>query len=575
MQPRVPSLVPGIDLYALPLSTIEGFVLSRVDGAASVEDISMMAGIDRQKLLAILERLRQLGAVELRWMGEGGKVAPAAPAKPVREREADAHFAAGEEHYASSALDDKNVNIAREAQRRILNAFHAMENRDLYALLGVERDADKKQIRDAYFELSKLFHPDAYFGKELGGFKVKMEAVFKRLTEAYEVLGKAKKRAEYDQYLASTELTRRAARTLDSLKLSVTDAQALADLSRGSSPAVRRAAVEETAGPSASGREAIRQPRGMSSSPRTPEAPPMGGTAPALRGASMPAAGANASMKPNASASPASPANARANISSNPLPDADRNSGRAPVVSTSERRARVRDRLRRGLKSFSSQTPPAPTSTSDQAQPLVIPPAAPVPAPEDRRRGVLDGLRSTIQASSAISGAPSAQLQSYMKKAKDAEGGGDVLLAASQLQLALAIDPRHPELLTEYDRVSKLVARSLADNYEKQAIYEEKTANWQSAARSWARVSDGRGDDPRAARRTADALLKAGGDLHLAQKHAQRAVALDTRSVENLTILARVYLAAGLKLNALRELQKAAQLAPNDELVNNLLREAH
>jgi hypothetical protein len=33
-------------------------------------------------------------------------------------------------------------------------------------------------------------------------------------------------------------------------------------------------------------------------------------------------------------------------------------------------------------------------------------------------------------------------------------------------------------------------------------------------------------------------------------------------------------LAAGLKLNALRELEKAAHLAPNDEMVNNLLREA-
>jgi curved DNA-binding protein CbpA len=571
-------------LYALPLSTIEGFVLSRVDGAASVEDISMMAGIDQQKLLSILERLRQLGAVELRWMGEGGKVAAVAPAKPVREREADAHFEGGEALYSSAALDEKNVNIAPDARRRILNAFHAMENRDLYALLGVEREADKKQIRDAYFELSKLFHPDAYFGKELGGFKAKMEAVFKRLTEAYDVLGKAKKRAEYDQYLASTELTRRAARTLDSLKLSATDARALADLSRGSSPGTRRSAVEETAGPSASGREAIRQPRGTPSSPRAPEAP-FGGTAPAPRGgasspaaalrggASSPGATVNASMKPSANANASSQANADANTSSNPAPDTERNSGRAPVVSTAERRARVRDRLRRGLKSISSQMPPAPTS--DQAPPLVIPPAAPVPAPEDRRRGVLDGLRSTIQASSVLSGAPSAQLQSHMKKAKDAEGGGDVLMAASQLQLALAIDPHHPELLTEYDRVSKLVARSLADNYEKQAIYEEKTANWQAAARSWARVSDGRADDPKAARRTADALLKAGGDLHLAQKHAQRAVALDTRSVENLTILARVYLAAGLKLNALRELQKAAQLAPNDELVNNLLREAH
>jgi tetratricopeptide (TPR) repeat protein len=240
---------------------------------------------------------------------------------------------------------------------------------------------------------------------------------------------------------------------------------------------------------------------------------------------------------------------------------------RPPVVSSAERRARVRDRLRRGLKSVSR--PPSGAATSDRV------PAPPDPPPDERRRGVLDGLRSTIHASSALSGTPQAQVQSHMKKARDAEGGGDLLMATSQLQLALAIDPQHAELLTEYDRVSKLVARNLADNYEKQALYEEKTANWQAAARSWARVSDGRGDDASASRRTAEALLKAGGDLHLAQKHAQRAVHIDGRSVPNLTILARVYLAAGLKLNALRELQKAAQLAPNDDLVNNLLREAH
>ncbi|HMI93601.1 MAG TPA: DnaJ domain-containing protein, partial [Polyangiales bacterium] len=204
MQPRVPSLVPGVDLYALPLSTIEGFVISRVDGNASVEDISMMAGIDQQRLIGILERLRDLGAVELRWMGEGGKPPPVAVAKPVRATEPDAHFAAGETRYSPSELN-QDVDIPVVGRRRILNAFHSLENRDMYTLLGVARDAEKKEIREAYFELSKLFHPDAYFGKDLGAFKAKMEAVFKRLTEAYDVLGKNKKRAEYDQYLASTE----------------------------------------------------------------------------------------------------------------------------------------------------------------------------------------------------------------------------------------------------------------------------------------------------------------------------------------------------------------------------------
>ena len=121
--------------------------------------------------------------------------------------------------------------------------------------------------------------------------------------------------------------------------------------------------------------------------------------------------------------------------------------------------------------------------------------------------------------------------------------------------------------------MSKVVARNLAANYEKQALYEEKTGNWKAAARSWGRASDGRPEDPNAARRTAEAMLKSSGDLHRAQVYAQRAVTLDGKSVQNLTVLARVYLAAGLKLNAIRELEKAAQLAPKDEMVNNLLRE--
>src|SRR5262245_16340834 len=67
MAPRVPSPIAGVDVYALPLSTREGFVLSRVDGSASVEDISIMVGIKQDELIGILERLADLGAVRLSW----------------------------------------------------------------------------------------------------------------------------------------------------------------------------------------------------------------------------------------------------------------------------------------------------------------------------------------------------------------------------------------------------------------------------------------------------------------------------------------------------------------------------
>src|SRR5690606_289083 len=62
--------------------------------------------------------------------------------------------------------------------------------------------------RTAYFQLSKVFHPDTMFRKRLGSYKAKMEAIFKRLTEAYEVLGKKRAREEYDRYLELADRTR-------------------------------------------------------------------------------------------------------------------------------------------------------------------------------------------------------------------------------------------------------------------------------------------------------------------------------------------------------------------------------
>jgi curved DNA-binding protein CbpA len=72
---------------------------------------------------------------------------------------------------------------------------------DFYRLLGVGRKAERPAIRSAYFVLAKEFHPDAYFGKDLGDVKAKLERIFRQITRAYEVLSRSKTRKEYDAYL--------------------------------------------------------------------------------------------------------------------------------------------------------------------------------------------------------------------------------------------------------------------------------------------------------------------------------------------------------------------------------------
>jgi len=64
---------------------------------------------------------------------------------------------------------------------------------DQYKVLGVEPKATPAEIKKAYRKLAKANHPDT-----TGGDK-KKEARFKEVNTAYEILGDAKKRAQYDE----------------------------------------------------------------------------------------------------------------------------------------------------------------------------------------------------------------------------------------------------------------------------------------------------------------------------------------------------------------------------------------
>ncbi len=532
MAPRVPSLNPGINVFTLPLSTKEGFVLSRVDGAASVEDISIMVGIGIDDLLAMLDRLAELGAVKLSWRPE--KPRPVAPqAARTTGSDGNANRVKGAAVVARVLAEydkarfhprdlDEKADISPEVKRRILTAHAAMEGRDFYQLLGVPRDADKKDIRAAYFELSKIFHPDSLFGKELGSFKTKMEAVFKRLTEAYEALGRHQKRKEYDEYLAATEQTSALRKTLDRV------------------PAV---VIEETT---------RRGPVSASEPSFAPATPPK--SAPSSPAPSNPAPSTHARkavMPP-----PSDEASAAAFVSLR------------PPLAPDERRAAVRERLRRNLPGMAAAA--APVVTAPVRPSSSVPPSGDA---RERRDSAIDGLRQSLRAAATVTSGNDPVMQ-HLKAAKDAELAGDLLGAASALQAGLLLQPARREIQEQYDRVSKAVVRSLAANYEKQARYEEKIGKWLAAASSWERVSEGRPEDANAARCAAEALIKAGGDLHKAQRYAQRAVDLEPKVAANVVVLARVFLAAGLRLNARRELEKAVKLDPRDEMIKNLLSEA-
>jgi molecular chaperone DnaJ len=67
-------------------------------------------------------------------------------------------------------------------------------NTDFYELLGVSRDAQAQEIKKAYRNLARQYHPDANPGDP------EAEEMFKAISVAYEVLSDPQKRAQYDQY---------------------------------------------------------------------------------------------------------------------------------------------------------------------------------------------------------------------------------------------------------------------------------------------------------------------------------------------------------------------------------------
>ena len=68
-------------------------------------------------------------------------------------------------------------------------------NDDYYFILGVKEDASEQEIRAAYWERMRQYHPDLNEDKERANERGK------RINEAYEVLSDPAERADYDEWL--------------------------------------------------------------------------------------------------------------------------------------------------------------------------------------------------------------------------------------------------------------------------------------------------------------------------------------------------------------------------------------
>lgn len=79
-----------------------------------------------------------------------------------------------------------------------------IEEKTFYELLGVERSASSEEIREAYKEIARVYHPDSNYYQDLVEYEPSVDQidVFKAITAAYHTLSNREKRAAYDKTLA-------------------------------------------------------------------------------------------------------------------------------------------------------------------------------------------------------------------------------------------------------------------------------------------------------------------------------------------------------------------------------------
>ena len=137
-----------------------GFLLSRIDGKKTVVEIMVVAGTGRREVLQLIGDLFTRGLVDF-----------------------------GEDSQSVSTFLDNYGRVLSETEKEEIRlTWLRMAQKDPLDRLGLKPGSREPAIRQAYWELSRKFHPDRYGGIELGECRVLLQEINSRITEAYEGL---------------------------------------------------------------------------------------------------------------------------------------------------------------------------------------------------------------------------------------------------------------------------------------------------------------------------------------------------------------------------------------------------
>ncbi len=153
-------------------------ILSYVDGKTAMDNIISMSHLDNFEAFKTIYALLSTGIIELK-----------------REEILD-------EISVEEIIEESEVKMDTEVVNMIEEMYSKYKDLGYYGVLGVKQYATTAEIKNAYYDAAKRFHPDRHFYLSSDTLKGKLSDIFAYITEAYTTLSHHEKRSRYDKQLS-------------------------------------------------------------------------------------------------------------------------------------------------------------------------------------------------------------------------------------------------------------------------------------------------------------------------------------------------------------------------------------
>jgi curved DNA-binding protein CbpA len=172
----------------------EVFLLSRLDRPTALTELVAMSGLRELDALRSTYSLALAGLLAREHWKNAFRTSAS---KSQKQKEKPAQ-------QAEPQAPEKQAHFVAVEPRDVDGFLTALSNaKSHYEVLGVANNAQPAEIKNAYYEIARRYHPDRFRKDGDAALQARLDSAFARVTQAYDTLRNARQRETYDSRLAS------------------------------------------------------------------------------------------------------------------------------------------------------------------------------------------------------------------------------------------------------------------------------------------------------------------------------------------------------------------------------------